>query len=168
MRNAQTAIGRSTGRALRWVVQWWWRKVSSSWVEAWREPDPGVRLFYLAIGAVGFWFAGQHAFGVSFWTGLSFVVASFLAFSKATVFLVRRVPLGFAAPFLIFCGVILSEALRPVIFAAKDEALGGNLMAAAIVIGVVVILTALANRLKQGWLPEGWDGEHEEIPTRLS
>ena len=153
-----TAIGRLTGRVLRWVVHWWWWKTYNAWIEAWREPELGLRLLYLGVGAVLFYFVGQHAFATNIFTGLSFVVASFVAFSRATVFcVVRRVPLGVAAPLLIFCGVILSEALRPVVFAAKDEAIGGNFLAPVIMIGTVIFITAFANRLKQGKVPEEWE-----------
>jgi len=131
-------------------------KTSHAWIEAWRDPDLGLRLFYLVFGAVVFYFVGQHAFEASFSTGLSFIAASFLAISRATVFLIiRRIPLGVVAPVLIFCGVIFSQALRPVIFEAKEVALKGDLLAAAIMIGMVVFLSVFASRLKRGELPEG-------------
>jgi len=116
----------------------------------------GLRLVYLGFGAFIFYFVGKDAFADSISTGVSFIAASFLVISRATVFLIiRRVPLGIAAPFLIFCGVILSQALKPVIFAAKDEALKGNLLAAAIVMGMAIVLSVFAGRLKRGELPEG-------------
>ena len=162
-----TGIAQSIGRSLHWVLRWWWRKTRSSWIEAWREPDRELRILYLVTGAAGFWFVGQHAFGASFWTGLSFAFASFLAISSATVFLVRGVPLGFAAPFLIFIGVLLSNALRSVMLKGVVEAIAGNLLAGAIMIGAMVFLEPVASRLKRVELPEESGRKHEDSLTRM-
>ena len=152
---------------MRWLVPWWWRKTRDAWVEAWHEPDRELRILYLVIGAAGFWFVGQDAFGASFWTGLSFVFASFLAISMATVFLVRGVPLGFAAPFLIFIGVLLSNSLRSVMLEGVVEAIAGNLLAGAIMIGAMLFLEPVASRLKRVELPEESGRKHEDSLTRM-
>ena len=154
------AVRRSIAQLLKWVVKWWWEKTCVAWIQAWHEPDLLVRIIFLAIGAVLFYYVGRyHAFAVSLTTGLSYVGASFWVISRATVFrMVGRLPLGVAAPILVFCGVILTGSIKPVIHAATDEALGGRLLEAAILLVPIVFLTEVANRLKRGQLPNGQYG----------
>jgi len=173
-----TGIGRLIERALRWVVQWWWSKTRSSWVDAWHEPYLALRLFCLVICFGGLLYFGRQAFVVSFWTGSSFVIASFLAISNATVFRIavfrlrhpeehteNIVPLGVAAPLLIFVGVLVSKSLRSVMQEGVVEAIGGNLLAGAIMIGAMLFLMRVSKPLTRGELPEQWDKEYEEAPT---
>ena len=154
-RDLKTAPRRSIGHFLRSFVRWWLGKTYSTWVQEWHEPDLMLRLIYHVVGAVLFYYVGRHqAFAVSFTTGLSYVGASFWVISRATVFRMEgRLPLGVAAPILIFCGVILTGAVKPVIHAATDEAIGGRLLEATILLVPVVFLTEIANLLKRGELP---------------
>jgi len=152
-----TSLGPLAVRVIRRIPQWWWKNTLDAWTQAWREPDVVLRIVLLGFGSVLFYYVGQHAFQYSLLTGFSFIAASFLVISRATVFLiVRGVPLGVVAPILIFSGVIFSQALRPVIFEARDSAVEANLMAAAIVMSVVTILGVFANRLKRGELSDDW------------
>jgi len=114
-----------------------------------------LRVSFLAVALIGFWLVGLHAKNTGASILISYIFSSFLAWSWATPFrIVRGIPLGVAAPFCIFIGVVLSDALKPVVSEVVKAAIGGELAAAALLLCLVAFLITVANKLKQGQPPD--------------
>jgi len=88
----------------------------------------------------------KEAFSDSFLLGLSFLWSAFLAISFAYIL---KNPL---LMIIVYVGVIFGRQVMTLFTTAKEEAIGGNVIGALIVIGLGIYLITWANRMKRGEL----------------
>ena len=141
------------------ILERWLDRTVDAWLSAWQDQEETLlRIIVLPLSVWLFWTVSIYAWhdGVSIF--LSYWASSIVVWTRAIPFRIIKlrkgfIPLGAAAPFFILTGVILSNALKPVISDAVGEALVGNVAVAALLFFVVVKLADIANRLKSGKPP---------------
>ena len=144
-------------RLLYKLMAWHWRGSKSAWISAWHEPDLAIRLVFLGVGFVVTCVLVPIIFrDLGLIRGVSYFFAVYLAFSNATFFRIvkvgrdRYIPLGLVAPIFILVGVVGSGAIRPLIGDAKNAALAGDFVGAAVILGVFAVMTLLFRLWQSG------------------
>ena len=133
------------------------RSWQRAWISAFSEPHLELRVPGLIVGMLTTWVLIPAAFDdLGLMSGLSYLLALYLAFANATLFRIARVghdkyvPLGLVAPVFILAGVIGSSAIRPLIGEAKEAAMAEDLFGAAVILCVFAIMTLWFRHWRSG------------------
>ena len=147
MGHALERMGSVGWRLLRGFSSWHLRGWQEAWSSALNEPRPELRVAGLAIGLVITCVLVPANFrDLGLMGGASYLVAVYLAMSKAIFFRIARVrrsyvPLGIVAPLCIHVGVIGSKAIRPLVGDFKEAAMAQDLITAAVILAVFAGMT---------------------------
>lgn len=147
MAQALERIGSVGWELLYRFFSWHLRGWREAWSAALNEPRPDLRVTGLVIGLVIICALVPANFrDLGLMGGASYLVAVYLAMSKAIFFRIVRVrrsyvPLGIVAPLCIHVGVIGSKAIRPLFGDFKDAAMAQDFITAAVILAVFAGMT---------------------------
>lgn len=129
----------------------------NAWSSALNEPHLELRVVGLIVGMLVTWALIPAAFNdLGLMSGLSYLLAIYLAFSNATLFRItavgrdRYIPLGFVAPVFILMGVIGSGVIRPLLDEATNAAVAHDFASAALILSLFIIMSLCFRQLKSG------------------
>ena len=147
VRNILTRLGEIT----LWLLRWYTDRVVISWRREFRRLRRRDNKWVWVGLCILFTFIllpilTKEAFYDSFLLGLSFIWSAFLAISFAYIL---KNPL---LMIIVYVGVIFGRQVMTLFTTAKEEAIGGNVIGALIVIGLGIYLITWANRMKRGEL----------------
>ncbi len=112
-----------------------------------QDPENRPAIYLMPVQLLVLYVVLEHAFQAGLMIGFSYMGWYVWAASSAVII---KWPFGPLVPAVVFVGVIAVGAIRPLVFDAKDAAMQGQLVSAAVVVAVALILSQYFGRLQRG------------------
>ncbi|MDO8751288.1 MAG: hypothetical protein Q7K03_09125 [Dehalococcoidia bacterium] len=145
MKNIAIHIARGAATLAVWLVRKTWPSAKHGWSRGLRKRNSWI---YIVAALLLFPYLTFYAFSYSWQYGISFIATGVVAVYYGYIF---------ANPGMLvvaFVGVVLGAEATKLLFAAKNIALGGEILPALILVVVAVLLAVKAQTLKTGAIVE--------------